>query len=153
MSARSSLRTATLALTAGALTLTGALVAGTPASANDSRTTVLRTALTGAQEVPGPGDPDGSGRGQLRIKVATGEICYRLRVRDIETATVAHIHEAVRGKAAPPVASLLAPLSGRSDGCFVNPPLARDIVADPADYYLNVHNVRFPAGAVRGQLG
>jgi hypothetical protein len=30
---------------------------------------------------------------------------------------------------------------------------ARDIVKNPENYYVNVHNAEFPGGALRGQLG
>ena len=33
-----------------------------------------------------------------------------------------------------------------------DPALLDDLVANPQDYYLNVHNTRFPAGSLRCQL-
>ncbi len=114
----------------------------------------LNTALTGAAEAPSPGDPDGSGTAALRVNPGTGVICYTLTVTDIEPATAAHIHEAPAGTAGPVVQGLDAPADGRSSNCVtVARTLARDIVANPADYYVNVHNAEYPAGAVRGQLG
>ena len=154
MSVRLSARSATLALTAGALAVTGAVVSGAPASAADKpKTTQLAAQLTGAQEVPGPGDADGSGLGVLTVDRKTGEICYALNVSGIAPATAAHIHEAPRGTAGPVQVALAPPTSGRSAGCVVDAALAKDLVKDPADYYLNVHNAEFPGGAVRGQLG
>ena len=155
MSVRLSVRSATLALTAGALAVTGAVVAGAPASAETSskNRTQLSASLTGAAEVPGPGDPDGRGSGVLSVNVASGRICYTLVVTNILPASAAHIHEGVAGKAGGVVATLIAPTDGSSKGCVTNRQLAKEIVADPADYYLNVHNAEFKDGAIRGQLG
>ena len=134
--------------------MTGAVVAPASASAGDQgKTTKITAQLNGAQEVDRPGDTDGTGVGVLTINRKTGKICYRLSANNIASATAAHIHEAVRGAAGPVVETLTAPTNGRSAGCLSNAELAKEIVADPADYYLNVHNAEFKDGAIRGQLG
>jgi CHRD domain len=123
-----------------------------PSLANGGRP--LATDLTGASEVPGPGDPDGSGSAQLTLNQGQGEICYELSVSGIAPATAAHIHIAPAGVAGPVVVGLAPPTSGSSSGCAtVDPELIKAIRQNPENYYVNVHNVDFPRGAVRGQLG
>ena len=122
-----------------------------PASAAGGRP--LSTSLTGAAEVT-PGDPDGRGQASLRVNPGTGEICYTLTVSNVDPITGAHIHEAPAGSAGPVVVHLEPPTDGSSSACTtVDRTLARDIVKDPADYYVNVHNAAYPGGALRGQLG
>ena len=43
----------------------------------------LSATLTGAAEVPGPGDPDGSGTAHLTLNQGQGEICFTIEVADI----------------------------------------------------------------------
>jgi hypothetical protein len=114
----------------------------------------LATTLTGAVEVPGPGDPDGSGTAHLTLNQGQGEICFELTVSNIAPATAAHIHVGVAGVAGPVVVGLAPPTTGSSSGCVtgVNPELIKAIRQQPENYYVNVHNAQFPAGAVRGQL-
>jgi hypothetical protein len=114
----------------------------------------LRSSLNGLQEVPGPGDPDGSGTAVVRVNPAGRELCWTLNVRGTEPATAAHIHRGSAGVAGPPVATLTTPgADGRSDGCVaVDQPLGAEIANRPFDFYVNVHTAGFPAGAVRGQL-
>ncbi len=141
-----------LAAPVSALALAGFLAGAVPAGANHNVTKTFTTQLTGAQEVPGPGDPDGSGVARVTVDTATGRICYVVRVADIAPATAAHIHEAPPGASGPVVQGLIAPTRGRSAACVTNYDLAADIAADPGDYYVNVHNPAYPGGAVRGQL-
>ena len=63
-----------------------------------------------------------------------------------------HIHIGAEGIAGPVVQGLTAPTDGHSSGCVVNDALADALAADPGNYYVNVHNAEYPAGAVRGQL-
>lgn len=109
------------------------------------------TSLTGDEEVPGPGDPDGRG---LAVVVVTGErVCTTVSVRGIESATAAHIHRGAAGTAGPVVVHLKTPARGASRSCTtVEHALARDIRQHPSEFYVNVHNTPYPAGAVRGQL-
>jgi hypothetical protein len=112
----------------------------------------LAADLTGAAEVPGPGDPDGSGEVELRL-FGDGAVCQRLAVRGIGTPMAAHIHEAAAGAAGDIVVTLPTPTFNTAFGCVdVAPALIADIAANPDDYYVNVHNEAFPTGAVRGQL-
>ena len=69
----------------------------------------LTTALTGAAEVPGPGDTDGTGTASITLNHGKGEVCYELTVDKIAAANAAHIHAGAVDKAGPPIANLTAP--------------------------------------------
>ena len=121
-------------------------------------TTIVRfkVPMTGAAEAPGPGDPDGRGTALIKIAPEAGLVCWTLKVVNIKLpATAAHIHIAPAGSPGPVVVPLSAPgADGKATGCAsASKDLLKAIVANPAAYYVNVHNVDFPGGAVRGQLG
>jgi hypothetical protein len=111
--------------------------------------------LNGANEVDG-GDPDGSGHATITVNPGLGEITFTISVQDIGTATAAHIHDGEAGVNGPVVVTLAPPdAQGMVTGMAtdVDRELALDIIKNPGDYYVNVHNADYPGGAVRGQLG
>ena len=114
----------------------------------------LSVALTGAAEKPGPGDPDGSGKAELRLNPGQNQVCYELAVSKIGTPVAAHIHRGAATESGPPVVDLKAPAGGMSSGCAT--PKAgttvKAIMDNLGGYYVNVHSQDIPAGAVRGQL-
>ena len=113
----------------------------------------ITIAMTGAAEVPGPGDPDGTGTATITLNPGKGEVCYELMVDKIATANAAHLHSGAADKAGPPVLTLKAPAEGSSKECAtLEKDKIMDIMKNPANYYVNVHNAEFPDGAVRGQL-
>jgi hypothetical protein len=130
--------------------LLAATMLAVPATA---ATTKFQTALTGAAEVPGPGAEKGMGEATLTFDSDKGQVCYMLHAMGSDTPTMAHIHKGAAGSAGGVVVPLAPPANGMSEGCA---PLAADVLADivahPADYYVNVHSAQFPRGAMRGQL-
>lgn len=134
--------------------------------------TVLETSLSGANEVDdngtrGAGDPNG--RGEAYVFGIDGDpttLCYVIDVAKISGlrlplggSRAAHIHEAARGVNGPVVVTLAFPQGGQSADCvseseaaFADGVTVSEILAKPRDYYVNVHNNAYPAGAVRGQL-
>jgi hypothetical protein len=120
-------------------------LAATPALADD-----LSAHLGGA----GSPDTDGAGHATFKIDPAKNEVCYTLMVEKIGAATAAHVHKGAAGASGPPVVPMTKPdAAGKSSGCATaDAAVVKDILANPAGYYVNVHNAEFPGGAIRGQL-
>lgn len=110
--------------------------------------------LTGAAEAPGPGDPDGAGAVLIRLKPQIRQICVlAFATNNIGTPNLFHIHNAPAGVAGPVVVDFTPLLAKGGVGCVkVDTALAQRIRFHPSDYYFNVHDADFPAGAVRGQV-
>ena len=115
--------------------------------------------MTGAKEVPGPGDPGGKGSAQFGI---TGsQICATFRFTTTDTPfqiTGTHIHKGVAGVKGDIVVNFGAAPNGKtvcktcpSTACPDSRILSK-IKANPSAYYANIHTGDFPDGAVRGQL-
>ena len=142
-----------LSFIAAALTITTVSFTS-PALAHGGRP--LDATLTGAAEVPGPGDPDATGHAQVTLNLGQGEVCYEIQVANLLLpAAAAHIHVSSATVAGPVVIGLAAPdATGHAEGCItgVDRDLVKAIIQNPANYYVNVHTSQYPAGAVRGQL-
>jgi hypothetical protein len=150
-----------VALVSGlALLAAPAAAAGASTSRTSGKVTRLAATLSGANEVPGPGDPDGRGKAVVRLSGTTA--CYLLEWSGIGAPTAAHIHQGGAGVAGPVVvlffqpgtnaASLPGTLSSVAGCVDVDPALAGRIAASPRDWYVNIHTADFGAGAIRGQL-
>ena len=153
------------ALVAGLTLLTAPAAGATGPGAGGGKVTLLTARLKGANEVPGPGDPDGRGRAFVRL--GGGKACFVLEWSGIGAPMASHIHQGGAGVAGPvvvpffdvpelagaPTAALPSTI-GAAAGCVgaQDPALLRDIRRHPAAYYANIHTLEFVPGAIRGQL-
>ena len=128
-----------------------AVVAAPIASAGPGKRELI-TGLSGQDEAPKAGDPDGYGAAALDLGRGN-RVCFRIDAENIGTAVAGHIHEAAKGKAGPVVVPLFTGnVPSRTRCVRAKRSLVRDILRDPDDYYVNVHTPAFPDGAIRGQL-
>jgi hypothetical protein len=108
----------------------------------------LHATLTGKAETP-KGDPDGSGTAEVKINGT--QVCWEIHVAKVGTIMAAHIHKGKPGVAGPVVVPFGAAF--KSKGCTkASASLAAAILKSPGAYYVNVHNAKYPGGALRGQL-
>jgi hypothetical protein len=140
-----------------------ALALSPVASAQERAPTTFVAMLSAENEVPGcPAGEESGARGVAIVQIDedTGEIRYRVVATKLPGTIAgspgAHIHVGAAGDMGPVVQPLQ--LTGRerglvASGTAINPALAEAILADPANYYVNVHTTVCPAGAIRGQLG
>lgn len=114
----------------------------------------FQVGMTGFQEVNaigqfGQGDPNNFGVADLRIDTVALSVDWNFMVANVDLLwTGAHIHQNVAGKNGPVVVDFSAQLSGTGldDADLAN------VIANPQDFYVNLHNMAFPGGAIRGQL-
>jgi hypothetical protein len=108
------------------------------------------------------GDPDGSGTAVIRVDTLTGQVCYTITVRGIGVPTepagglgAAHIHAFATGGI---FVDLETNWLGQNNaftttGCVdVTSDQLSALLAAPEDYYVNIHTVEFPGGALSGAL-
>jgi hypothetical protein len=108
----------------------------------------LHATLSGKAETP-KGDPDGSGTAE--VKIAGKQVCWEIHVAKVGTIVAAHIHKGKPGVAGPVVVPFGAAF--KSKGCTTaSASLTAAILKSPSAYYVNVHNAKYPGGALRGQL-
>ncbi len=142
-------------LAGAAILAVTATVAAVPLASGAPSSKPLFATLTGAAEVPGPGDANGTGAATV-LFVSPTRICYSIVVNSIAKPVAAHIHSGVRGKAGDVVVTLKQPGTGNGgvSAACVNSTRAivSAIKASPAKFYVNVHTQDFPGGAIRGQL-
>lgn len=135
---------------------------------NRTPQTPLVSRMLGANEVPNatPGaqtnDPDGFGNAAVTfdLTATTPNVCWDLSYANLTgTPAGAHIHDGDPGANGPVVIGLtpfttLTPTGASAcrDLTAGEATIAADIVANPQNYYTNVHTSDFPGGAIRGQL-
>ena len=121
-------------------------LAAAPASASID---VYVAYLSGANEVP-PADPDGYGVANLAIDNVALTITWSMLVQDIELPlSGAHIHQGVAGTNGGVVVNFSGNLTGSN---LFDADLALITPATASGFYVNLHNLTYLGGAIRGQL-
>ena len=158
---------------AALLTLTSLSLAGCAREAPTGEATTVRLAVIAGAEHGGrpfsahmtqevttqpvwAGDADGAGVALITVNAGQREICWETTVSDVLLpATASHIHRAAPGVRGGIVVFLSAPDSrGVATGCAsgLSRDLLEEILQHPESFYVNVHTMDFPAGAIRAQL-
>jgi len=164
----------------GAATTAPVAAATTPPTASPAaspaNTFVFTADLSPANENPAITDAEASGSGTATVtlftaKDSTGKIIganakFEIVLKGFPATTmitISHIHKGdakTNGsvvvdsgmKAAEPIALTTGGTSITKDNLAVAADLATDIIANPGNYYYNVHSVVHPGGVVRAQL-
>jgi hypothetical protein len=130
----------------------GLLVAAVPVAAASGALqkngNSLHAALSGKVEVP-KGDVDGTGTAE--VKITGTQVCWEIKASKVAKLVAAHIHKGKAGVAGPVVVPFGK--TYKAKGCATAPAaVTAAIQKNPRAYYVNVHNAKYPAGALRGQL-
>jgi uncharacterized protein YceK len=127
----------------------------TPSSSTTStnaavKARVYTVSMKGSNEVP-KGAPNGSATAVITIKTSK-QVCWRFtNLKNVTAPKVDHIHQGPAGAAG----NIVIPLGTayKASGCVpASATLLSQIESKPSGFYVNIHNVAYPQGVVRGQL-
>ena len=99
-----------------------------------------------------PADPDGIGFAVIWLNHGLSTVCWEVSYSLIATPFAAHIHEAPAGSNGGVVLALGVEETAAGCRTDVDRDLIKDIIQNPEEFYVNVHTLEFPPGAIRGQL-
>jgi anti-sigma-K factor RskA len=113
----------------------------------------LQASLRPEEEVLSPGPPGANGTAIVDVDAKGGELCYSLTYAGVGQAAMVHIHQGPQGVGGRPVLIDLEVTKNGDRACVAAEPVVlQGIVANPADYFANIHTQDYPTGAIRGQL-
>ena len=138
-----------------------------PSGSPDAVATIAADGDTVPSEDGERGNPDASGDYNLEFFLDDDVICFDISVSGVSgdwespAPTANHIHEGNIALVGPPVLAFPDPDSGSggdfsTSGCLEDPMLddtdvtLADIVAAPANFYVDIHTSEFPRGDIRG---
>ena len=155
---------------------TGSATTAPKAAATPQTVYVFTSDLSPANEIPAVTDAEASGTGTSTVtltttkdsagKVTAATAKFEIVLKGFPAATnltISHIHKGDAKtvgpvvvdsgmKAAEPIALTTGGTTITKDTLTVAPELATDIIANPGNYYFNVHSMAHAGGVVRAQL-
>jgi hypothetical protein len=140
-----------------ALVLTGLFVSASVAQPSEQGEAALfkyTATLLGANEAPTRADPTAVGFAEVTVDTSSSTVSWAILAPDLANVIASHIHRGGTTIAGPIVIPFNQPFpNGFSMGsASVAPDLIAELIANPANFYVNVHNTQFPGGAIRGPL-
>jgi hypothetical protein len=115
---------------------------------------VLCARLAGAGGDSDALDPESKGFALLRLERTS--IGFSIRAPGLGKVTATHIHHGSAGQNGPMLWEINPGFAGDSiegEAADVPPGVIRLLAAEPSEFYVKLHTVKFPGGAIRGQLG
>ena len=118
----------------------------------------LGAIISGANEVGIAGNLAAGGTVRLSLDPTSGAVSFRVVELHSTlgpgeaTPLNLHIHRGKAGENGPVVVDFTAEAADGTGTVTADPDLVAEIVDNPSGFYVNLHTVAFPKGAIRGQL-